>query len=62
VLPRLGGLISGSYPAYRHLADSIGAFMDPDRLVKLLQASGFEEVKVEPLTLGVAGLFRARKP
>lgn len=61
VLPAVGGLISGNYRAYRHLADSIQAFMEPEALLSRLEKAGFCETRLEALTLGVAGIFLARK-
>jgi len=61
ILPMAGGMISGSSKAYRHLADSIGAFMEKERLLQLLEKTGFENPKVEVLTLGIAGIFSARR-
>jgi demethylmenaquinone methyltransferase/2-methoxy-6-polyprenyl-1,4-benzoquinol methylase len=61
-LPLIGGVISGSLKAYRHLSDSIGAFMEKERLLLLLEKSGFEYPGVKVLTLGIAGIFSAFKP
>jgi demethylmenaquinone methyltransferase/2-methoxy-6-polyprenyl-1,4-benzoquinol methylase len=61
VLPRIGGVISGSRAAYQHLADSIQAFMEPDQLSSSLAKAGFDQIELEVMTLGIAGLFHAVK-
>jgi len=62
LLPRIGGLISGSPAAYRHLADSIEGFIEARNLCICLEAAGFTEIRIERLTLGIAGVFQANKP
>jgi demethylmenaquinone methyltransferase/2-methoxy-6-polyprenyl-1,4-benzoquinol methylase len=59
VLPRIGGLISGSRDAYKHLSDSIHGFMDPGELQRRLTAAGFDRVSLERRSFGIAGLFHA---
>ncbi|MHC4941675.1 MAG: bifunctional demethylmenaquinone methyltransferase/2-methoxy-6-polyprenyl-1,4-benzoquinol methylase UbiE [Planctomycetota bacterium] len=61
VLPRIGGIISGSRAAYQHLADSIQAFMEPDHLSTLMKQAGFERIELDVMTFGIAGLFHAVK-
>ncbi len=55
VLPFLGGLISGSYGAYRYLPESVEAFPEPEALKALMEEAGFR-VRYELLTFGVAAL------
>jgi len=62
ILPLIGGVISGAYHSYKHLADSIEAFMAPDLLIRRLEEAGFHNSEVEKLTFGVAGVFKADKP
>ena len=62
VLPLVGGVLTGSFTAYRHLADSIQRFMEPEELMALLERSGFESPRLERYTGGIAGAFLARKP
>jgi demethylmenaquinone methyltransferase/2-methoxy-6-polyprenyl-1,4-benzoquinol methylase len=61
VLPRLGGLVSGSLGAYRYLPDSISRFPDQERLADLMLSTGFEEVSFENLTGGIAALHVGRR-
>lgn len=56
VLPRIGGLVSGSRGAYEYLPDSVTRFPDQKRLAELMRAEGFEEVEYVNLTGGIAAL------
>jgi demethylmenaquinone methyltransferase / 2-methoxy-6-polyprenyl-1,4-benzoquinol methylase len=63
VLPRIGGLISGSRGAYEYLPDSVSKFPDQKRLAALMREAGFEEVGYRNLTGGIAALHTgARTP
>jgi len=56
VLPRVGGLVSGSRGAYEYLPDSVSKFPDQARLASLLKEVGFENVDYRNLTGGIAAL------
>jgi demethylmenaquinone methyltransferase/2-methoxy-6-polyprenyl-1,4-benzoquinol methylase len=56
VLPRVGGLVSGSRGAYEYLPDSVSKFPDQARLASLMQEVGFENVDYRNLTGGIAAL------
>jgi demethylmenaquinone methyltransferase/2-methoxy-6-polyprenyl-1,4-benzoquinol methylase len=56
VLPRIGGLVSGSRGAYEYLPDSVTRFPDQKRLAELMRAEGFERVEYSNLTGGIAAL------
>lgn len=56
VLPRIGGLISGSRGAYEYLPDSVSKFPDQRRLAELMRGAGFESVGYRNLTGGIAAL------
>lgn len=56
VLPRIGGLISGSSSAYEYLPASVSRFPDQKQLAGMMREAGFEEVEYENLTGGVAAL------
>ena len=63
VLPRIGGLVSGSRGAYEYLPDSVSKFPDQKRLTALMREAGFEEVEYKNLTGGIAALHTgARTP
>jgi demethylmenaquinone methyltransferase/2-methoxy-6-polyprenyl-1,4-benzoquinol methylase len=61
VLPRFGGLLSGSRSAYQYLPDSISRFPNQEGLAVLMRSTGFEEVSFENLTGGVAALHVGRR-
>jgi demethylmenaquinone methyltransferase/2-methoxy-6-polyprenyl-1,4-benzoquinol methylase len=56
VLPRIGGLVSGSRGAYEYLPDSVSKFPDQKRLAELMREAGFESVVYRNLTGGIAAL------
>ena len=56
VLPRVGGLVSGSRGAYEYLPDSVTRFPDQGRLAGLMREAGFEGVGYRNLTGGIAAL------
>ncbi|MBC7932547.1 MAG: bifunctional demethylmenaquinone methyltransferase/2-methoxy-6-polyprenyl-1,4-benzoquinol methylase UbiE [Rubrivivax sp.] len=63
VLPRIGGLVSGSRGAYEYLPDSVSKFPDQKRLAALMREAGFEDVGYRNLTGGIAALHTgARTP
>jgi demethylmenaquinone methyltransferase/2-methoxy-6-polyprenyl-1,4-benzoquinol methylase len=62
VLPRLGGLVSGSRGAYEYLHDSVLNFPDQKRLAALMREADFEEVEYRNLTGGIAALHTGTRP
>ncbi len=56
VLPRIGGVVSGSRGAYEYLPDSVARFPDQKNLVKMLEETGFADVEYKNLTGGIAAL------
>jgi demethylmenaquinone methyltransferase/2-methoxy-6-polyprenyl-1,4-benzoquinol methylase len=61
LLPRIGGLISGSRSAYEYLPDSVSRFPDQETLSAMMAAAGFADVEFENLTGGVAALHTGRR-
>lgn len=61
VLPLLGGLISGKRQAYSYLPASVQKFPDQQELLLLMQRAGFDRVKFENLTGGIAALHMGRR-
>ena len=61
LLPRIGGLISGSRSAYEYLPDSVSRFPDQETLSAMMTAAGFTDVEFENLTGGVAALHTGRR-
>ena len=62
VLPRVGGLVSGSRGAYEYLPDSVSKFPDQKRLAEMIGGVGFEEVEYRNLTGGIAALHTGARP
>lgn len=62
VLPLVGWMCTGNLDAYLYLPRSIAAFRDVGDYAQILEEAGFEDVRVEPLTFGVANIVRARRP
>lgn len=62
VLPRIGGLLSGSRGAYEYLPDSVSRFPDQKRLAQLMREAGFVETQYQNLTGGIAALHLGARP
>jgi demethylmenaquinone methyltransferase/2-methoxy-6-polyprenyl-1,4-benzoquinol methylase len=62
VLPRIGGLVSGSASAYEYLPASVSRFPDQKQLAAMMREAGFEAVEYENLTGGIAALHTGRRP
>jgi demethylmenaquinone methyltransferase / 2-methoxy-6-polyprenyl-1,4-benzoquinol methylase len=56
VLPRIGGVISGSRGAYEYLPDSVSKFPNQVELASLMQKTGFRDVRYDYLTGGIAAI------
>jgi len=61
LLPQIGELFSKDRKAYRYLHDSVMKFADSEEFMMLLKNAGFEEIKQERLTLGVASIYTGIK-
>lgn len=61
VLPRVGGMISGSDEAYSYLPDSIRKFPGAEDLAAQIHGAGFSSVEFERMTFGAVALHLARK-
>jgi len=62
VLPRIGALLSGVRSAYEYLPASVQKFPAPEQMLSRMETLGFSEASWTPYTLGIAGLYRAKKP
>lgn len=60
LLPRIGGLLSGSQSAYQYLPDSVLRFPDQAGLAALMREAGLVEIEWQNLTGGVAALHLGR--
>jgi demethylmenaquinone methyltransferase/2-methoxy-6-polyprenyl-1,4-benzoquinol methylase len=61
VLPRIGGLVSGSRGAYEYLPDSVSKFPAQKPLVELMRQTGFTGVEYTNLTGGIAAIHTGTK-
>src|SRR5262249_2217870 len=61
VLPFLGRKVAGDEGAYRYLAESIRAFPEQEKLVKLMRAAGFSNPRFRNLSLGIAAIHSGYK-
>jgi demethylmenaquinone methyltransferase/2-methoxy-6-polyprenyl-1,4-benzoquinol methylase len=62
ILPKVGGVISGSRGAYQYLPDSVSRFPDQKRLAAMMREAGFAEVEYQNLTGGIAALHTGTRP
>lgn len=56
LLPRVGGLVSGSRQAYSYLPESIRKFPNAEQLADRMREAGFRKVEYELMTLGTVAL------
>lgn len=61
VMPRIAGALTGKAEAYRYLCGSIEKFPSGEGMKSLLRDAGFADPQAEPLTLGIASLYSAKK-
>lgn len=61
VLPRIGGMVSGSRGAYEYLPDSVSKFPDQKALAKMMTETGFDGVAYTNLTGGIAAIHSGIK-
>jgi demethylmenaquinone methyltransferase/2-methoxy-6-polyprenyl-1,4-benzoquinol methylase len=61
VLPRIGGLISNNYEAYRYLPDSIEGFLTVAKMKAELEEAGFEMLYSKSFSMDISTLMIARK-
>ncbi len=61
ILPRIGGVVSGSQGAYEYLPDSVAKFPDQKGLANLMRASGLTSVEYTNLTGGIAAIHSGTK-
>jgi|SRR5579871_3970306 len=62
VVPLLGRLIAGDASAYTYLPESTLAFVEPSRLVAMLESCGLHEVRTRGLMFGTVALTVGYKP
>lgn len=62
VLPRIGGMVSGSRAAYEYLPDSVSRFPDQRGLATMMREAGFVDVEYKNLTGGIAAIHSGTRP
>jgi len=62
LVPRIGGVISGSRGAYTYLPDSVSRFPDKKTLASMMEEAGFRDVRFRSLTGGTASIHCGVKP
>jgi demethylmenaquinone methyltransferase/2-methoxy-6-polyprenyl-1,4-benzoquinol methylase len=61
ILPRIGGIVSGSPEAYSYLPESIRKFPGAEQLAQEMRQAGFSRVEFERMTGGAVALHIAYK-
>lgn len=59
VLPRIGGMISGSQGSYAYLPASVERFPAPKDFLRMMEAASFNQTRWQPYLFGIAGLWSA---
>jgi demethylmenaquinone methyltransferase/2-methoxy-6-polyprenyl-1,4-benzoquinol methylase len=62
LLPRLGSWISKDPGAYSYLPESVETFPHGKAFATELETAGFSDVKIYPLTFGIASIYIASRP
>jgi len=62
VLPRIGGALSPEQSAYEYLPHSVAEFPDGPDFLDRMKNSGFTDLRWDPLTFGIASLYRGTVP
>ena len=63
VLPRIGQvLMRNNSAAYEYLPESVGEFLQYERLAERMTAAGLIDVRFYPMTFGIATLYVGEKP
>jgi len=61
LLPRIGGLVSGSREAYTYLPESVRKFPDAESLATAMREAGYVDVSYRYMTFGVVALHTGRR-
>lgn len=59
VLPAIGRLVCGRSGPYSYLPASVGSFLQPAAMLRLMAATGYVQCAWQPYTFGIAGLYTA---
>lgn len=61
VVPKVGGMISGSEYSYAYLSSSIFRFLKKDEVIELLEAENLKDITCKSLSGGIASIFSGKK-
>jgi demethylmenaquinone methyltransferase/2-methoxy-6-polyprenyl-1,4-benzoquinol methylase len=61
ILPLVGRLVSGHTGAYTYLPDTVMRFPEGPAFLEHLRASGFDDLREERLTFGIATMYSGRR-
>lgn len=61
ILPGLGKLVSKDSSAYTYLPESVGAFPYGKAFIERLKKVGFQDNRYDPVTFGVATIYKSTK-
>ncbi len=61
IVPAIGAMISGNFQAYRYLNQTIEKFPYGEAFCNLLETAGFQIVSAQPLTFGIATIYKGDK-
>jgi demethylmenaquinone methyltransferase / 2-methoxy-6-polyprenyl-1,4-benzoquinol methylase len=61
IVPRIGSAVSRHGEAYTYLPESVDAFKFGDEFARILNVSGFSQVKARPLMFGAVYLYTGQK-
>jgi demethylmenaquinone methyltransferase/2-methoxy-6-polyprenyl-1,4-benzoquinol methylase len=59
LLPRMGAAVANDAESYRYLAESIRRFPPPEEFARMIGEAGLGQVKVRPLSGGIAAMHSA---
>jgi demethylmenaquinone methyltransferase/2-methoxy-6-polyprenyl-1,4-benzoquinol methylase len=62
LLPLIGGLISGDRAAYSYLNRTVETFPYGEAFRRMAEAAGFANIRLRPLSLGIATIYCGDKP
>ncbi len=62
ILPRIGGLLTGSRTSYEYLTRSVAEFPEGEAFLSLMRAAGFHQLSAVRMTGGIVTFYRGEKP
>ncbi len=60
-VPAIGKAVYGQSGPYEYLPESVRRFPAPQQFVAQIESAGFEDARWTPYTLGIAGLYSAKR-